>query len=204
MTTRQVTAPVVEELGLHTTPEELASRITARAPLNTVLIDITVRDTRALRAARIANAVADRFTSVVERLETPKRLSGSGKSSRSRTSPVSLGVTQEAVAPTAPVSPRPVLNLAAGVLAGLLLGAGLVALRGDARHTLKTGEMLTSSPRCPSSAPSPTTATHPRSRSSPPTALQACRGLPQAAHQPSVLAGRRPAPAHRGDEFGAR
>jgi capsular exopolysaccharide synthesis family protein len=143
VTTRQVTATVVEELGLHTTPEELASRITARAPLNTVLIDITVRDTVPLRAARIANAVADRFTSVVERLETPKRLPGSGKSSRSRTSPVSLGVTQEAVAPTAPVSPRPVLNLAAGVLAGLLLGAGLVALRETLDTTLKTGEMLT-------------------------------------------------------------
>ncbi|MET8631791.1 polysaccharide biosynthesis tyrosine autokinase [Streptomyces sp. NPDC004096] len=143
VTTRQVTATVVEELGLHTTPEELASRITARAPLNTVLIDITVRDTVPLRAARIANAVADRFTSVVERLETPKRLSGSGKSSRSRTSPVSLGVTQEAVAPTAPVSPRPVLNLVAGVLGGLLLGAGLVALRETLDTTLKTGEMLT-------------------------------------------------------------
>ncbi|GAA3813485.1 polysaccharide biosynthesis tyrosine autokinase [Streptomyces chiangmaiensis] len=142
VTTRQVTAAVVEELGLHTTPEELASRITAQAPLNTVLIDITVRDTVPRRAARIANAVADRFTSVVERLETPKRVSGSGQSVRSRMSPVSLGVTQEAVAPTAPVSPRPVLNLVAGVLGGLLLGAGLVALRETLDTTLKTDEML--------------------------------------------------------------
>jgi non-specific protein-tyrosine kinase len=142
VTTRQVTAPVVKELGLRITPEELASRITAQAPLNTVLIDITVKDTVPRRAARIANAVAEQFSSVVERLETPKRAAGSERSTRSRTSPVSLGVTQEAVAPTAPVSPRPVLNLAAGVLGGLLLGAGIVALRETLDTTFKASEAL--------------------------------------------------------------
>ncbi|MFF4137891.1 polysaccharide biosynthesis tyrosine autokinase [Streptomyces mirabilis] len=145
VTTRQVTRPVVKELRLHTTPEELASRITAVAPLNTVLIDITVRDTEPERAARIANAVAQRFSAVVERLEAPKRAPGSERS-RSRTgdgsSPVSLGVTQEAVAPVGPVSPRPLLNLAAGVFGGLLLGAGLVALRENLDTTLKTSEAL--------------------------------------------------------------
>jgi non-specific protein-tyrosine kinase len=147
VTTRQVTRPVVKELGLHTTPEELASRITAVAPLNTVLIDITVRDTEPKGAARIANAVAQRFSAVVERLEAPKRAPGSEQSGKNRrtgdgTSPVSLGVTQEAVAPTGPVSPRPLLNLAAGALGGLLLGAGLVALRETLDTTLKTSEAL--------------------------------------------------------------
>ncbi|MGW3742135.1 polysaccharide biosynthesis tyrosine autokinase [Streptomyces sp. NPDC005146] len=146
VTTRQVTRPVVKELRLRTTPEELASRITAVAPLNTVLIDITVRDTKPERAARIANAVAQQFSAAVERLETPKRAPDSERSRNSRTrdgvSPVSLGVTQEAVAPTGPVSPRPLLNLAAGVLSGLLLGAGLVALRETLDTTLKTSEAL--------------------------------------------------------------
>ncbi|MFE2516790.1 polysaccharide biosynthesis tyrosine autokinase [Streptomyces mirabilis] len=147
VTTRQVTRPVVKELRLRTTPEELASRITAVAPLNTVLIDITVRDTEPKRAARIANAVAQRFSAVVERLEAPKRAPGSERSGKSLrtgdgTSPVSLGVTQEAIAPVGPVSPRPLLNLAAGVLGGLLLGAGLVALRETLDTTLKTSEAL--------------------------------------------------------------
>src|SRR6266545_5913842 len=71
--TRQVTEPVVRELRLQTTPDELMSRISAQAPLNTVLINITVRDTEPWRAARIANAVALRFSVVVEKLETPKR-----------------------------------------------------------------------------------------------------------------------------------
>ncbi|AVH58695.1 MULTISPECIES: polysaccharide biosynthesis tyrosine autokinase [Streptomyces] len=147
VTTRQVTRPVVKELGLRTTPEELASRITATAPLNTVLIDITVRDTKPQRAARIANAVAQRFSAVVERLEAPKRASGSEQTGKSRRSGadaslVSLGVTQEAVAPAGPISPRPLLNLVAGVLGGLLLGAGLVALRETLDTTLKTSEAL--------------------------------------------------------------
>ncbi|MFF4208645.1 polysaccharide biosynthesis tyrosine autokinase [Streptomyces sp. NPDC001796] len=149
VTTRQVTGPVVKQLGLRSTPEELASRITAVAPLNTVLIDITVRDTAPQRAARIANAVAERFISVVERLETPKRPVVTKQSKKNRpgvddapVSPVSLGVTQEAVAPVVPVSPRPLLNLGAGVLCGLLLGAGLVALREMLDTTFKTGEAL--------------------------------------------------------------
>ncbi|MEV6742071.1 polysaccharide biosynthesis tyrosine autokinase [Streptomyces sp. NPDC051104] len=144
VTTRQVTEHVVKQLRLHTTPEELASRITAVAPLNTVLIDITVRDTAPGRAARIANAVAERFSDVVERLETPKRAPGSKGSKRTGDggSPVSLGITQEAVAPTGPVSPRPLLNLVAGVIGGLLLGAGLVVLRETLDTTFKTSEAL--------------------------------------------------------------
>ncbi|MFE2737136.1 polysaccharide biosynthesis tyrosine autokinase [Streptomyces sp. NPDC059349] len=147
VTTGQVTRPVVKELRLHTTPEELASRITAAAPLNTVLIDITVRDADPKRAARIANAVAQRFSTVVERLEAPKRAAGSQQTGKKRraavgSSPVSLGITQEAVAPAGPVSPRPLLNLAAGVLGGLLLGAGIVALRETLDTTLKTSEAL--------------------------------------------------------------
>ncbi|MFK4100275.1 polysaccharide biosynthesis tyrosine autokinase [Streptomyces sp. NPDC019531] len=145
--TRQVTGPVVRELKLRTTPEELASRITAEAPLNTVLINITVRDTDPKRAASVANAVAACFSAVVERLETPrptdpKQLAAIERGAPGPVSPVSMGVTQQAVAPSEPVSPRPLLNLAVGVFAGLLLGAGLVVLRETLDTTLKTVEAL--------------------------------------------------------------
>ncbi|CAL9677871.1 hypothetical protein SUDANB105_08182 (plasmid) [Streptomyces sp. enrichment culture] len=147
--TRQVTEQVVRALQLQTTPEELASRITARAPLNTVLIDIFVRDTEPERAARIANAVAKRFSTVVERLETPGLPAEERPLEKSiaaphppPASPVSLGVTQDAVAPTAPVSPRPLLNLGVGALAGLLLGMGLVVLRETLDTTFKSSEAL--------------------------------------------------------------
>ncbi|MDH2387745.1 polysaccharide biosynthesis tyrosine autokinase [Streptomyces sp. HNM0663] len=142
--TRQVTGPVVRDLKLSTTPEELASRITADAPLDTVLINITVRDADPKRAAEIANAVAASFSAVVERLETPKPV-GSRRDADAppaAVSPVSLGVTQQAVAPDAPVSPRPLLNLAGGACVGLLLAAGLVVLRETLDTTLKTSQAL--------------------------------------------------------------
>lgn len=146
VTTRQVTVPVVKQLRLRTTPEALASQITAVAPLNTVLIDITVHDTVPGQAADIANAVARQFSAVVERLETPERAQGSERSGDKpmvdAASPVHLGITQEAVAPTDPVSPRPLLNLAVGALGGLLLGAGLVVLRETLDTTFKTSKGL--------------------------------------------------------------
>ncbi|MER6071481.1 polysaccharide biosynthesis tyrosine autokinase [Streptomyces sp. NPDC001817] len=146
--TRQVTEPVIRELRLRTTPDELASRITADAPLNTVLINIAVRDTVPKRAARIADAVADHFVTVVERLETPKRAPeprkpGNGSASTLSTlSPVSLGVTQQADVPHRPVSPKLLLDLAAGLLGGLVLGAGIVAAREALDTTIKTSDAL--------------------------------------------------------------
>ncbi|WP_406859666.1 polysaccharide biosynthesis tyrosine autokinase [Streptomyces sp. HUAS MG47] len=143
--TRPVTQHVVRELGLDVAPEELASQITAEAPLNTVLINITVRDTVPARAARIADAVAGRFITVVERLETPKPAAApatAAEATRPVASPVSLGVTQQAVVPTAPVSPNRLLDLLAGVLGGLLLGAGVVALREALDTTIKTSDAL--------------------------------------------------------------
>jgi non-specific protein-tyrosine kinase len=144
--TRRVTEPVVRKLKLRTTPEELASRITAEAPLDTVLINITVRDTVPSRAAEIANAVAAGLTAVVERLERPTKTNRQPSASEGGddvpVSPVSLGVTQPAVVPAVPVSPRPLLNLAAGVLGGLLLGAGLVVLRETLDTTVKTSQAL--------------------------------------------------------------
>ncbi|MFI1076052.1 polysaccharide biosynthesis tyrosine autokinase [Streptomyces puniciscabiei] len=135
--TRQVTEPVVRELRLKTTPEQLASRISAEAPINTVLINITVRDRVPSRAARIADAVARHFADVVERLETPKTASH-----KVVPSPVSLGITEQASIPKHPVFPNRLLDLAAGVLGGLLLAAGLVALREALDTTVKTSDAL--------------------------------------------------------------
>src|SRR3954468_5135120 len=52
-----VLSPVIEQLHLETTVDELARSITAQAPLDTVIIDVTVKNRSAERAARIADAV---------------------------------------------------------------------------------------------------------------------------------------------------
>jgi succinoglycan biosynthesis transport protein ExoP len=61
--------PVVKELKLNISAEELSKNITASAPLDTVLISLVVTDTNPKRAARIANAVAKQFGITVKSLE---------------------------------------------------------------------------------------------------------------------------------------
>ncbi|MEU4492367.1 polysaccharide biosynthesis tyrosine autokinase [Streptomyces sp. NBC_00210] len=113
----EVTGPVLEYLRLDMTSAQLADRIEAEAPLNTVLVHLTVTDTHAARAARISNAVARRFAYVIRKLESPEE--------SSLPSPVRLTVTHPATVPTAPSSPNTPVNVALGLAVGLLLGLGL-------------------------------------------------------------------------------
>lgn len=61
--------PVIQSLNLKTTPEELSKAIVASAPLDTVLIHLTVTDIDPQRASDIANAVAEQFSLTVAELE---------------------------------------------------------------------------------------------------------------------------------------
>jgi capsular exopolysaccharide synthesis family protein len=128
-----VTATVADYLDNGLTPEQIADEISASAPLNTVLIDVHVTDTEPRRAQAIANAVSDEFALFVNTLETP---TGSNKS------PVKVSVVKRAALPTAPVSPRKPLNLALGVLVGLLVGIGCAVLRETLDTTIKDPEEL--------------------------------------------------------------
>lgn len=115
-----VTQPVVKQLGLQLTPRQLEGKIKASAPLDTVLINVDVTDASPVLAQRIVNAVAQQFTVVANKLETP-----AGQSS----SPVKVSVVRMADLPGAPISPRPTLNLALGLLVGLAVGVGAAVLR---------------------------------------------------------------------------
>jgi len=128
-----VTRPVVRSLKLGMTPTQLAGRISASAQLDTVLLRITVTDTRPSRAALISNAVAERFADMVSELERP---------ANAEYSPVRLSVTEPASTPTAPFSPRPLVNLALGLLAGLALGAGCAVLRESLDTSVRTSQAL--------------------------------------------------------------
>lgn len=129
----QVTRSVVDRLDLPITPEALASQIEADAPLDTVLINLRVTDTSPVRAARIANAAATEFVGVVQELERP---------SDATASPVKLTVTERAQAPLEPISPRPLINTAFGLLVGLALGVGVAVLRETLDVTVKTSDDL--------------------------------------------------------------
>jgi capsular polysaccharide biosynthesis protein len=115
--------PVIEKLKLATTPDKLADKITARAPLNTPIVDITVSASSRDRAVRIAAAVAAQLSTTVVSL-APKVDNG--------TATVVATTVDPATAGSSPAVPRTQLNLVVALVLGTLLG-GLAALALDAR-----------------------------------------------------------------------
>jgi receptor protein-tyrosine kinase len=109
------------------------NEVTAKARLDTVLIDVSVVDSSPVRARDIANALSDEFVIMVRELETPAE--GAKPDAR-------VVVEQRATVPTDPVSPNKKKNLAAGVLLGGMLGIGLAFLRNALDNTVKSQEVL--------------------------------------------------------------
>lgn len=127
-TSPAVIEAVIRDLGLPVSAGQLADAVSADAPLDKVLINLHARDGDPQQAARIVNAVAAEFSSVVEELE---------KTPGASESPVKLTVTHPAKAPTAPIEPRTRLYLALGLLVGLLIGVGVAMLREVLDNTVK-------------------------------------------------------------------
>jgi polysaccharide biosynthesis transport protein len=131
--TPAVLAPVIAQLHLTMSTDELARRVSASAPLDTVLINVAVDDPSPARARDIANAVSAEFADQVRVLETPV---GGGSA------PVNLTVVKQADLPLAPVSPRTKVNLVLGFLLGLAVGVGVAVLRDSLDTTIKRVEDL--------------------------------------------------------------
>lgn len=100
--------------------QSIAGRISASAPLDTVLINLAVVDSNPAQATLIANSVGRVFPQLVDDIERP---------SSGGPSPVRVSVVQAAAMPTAPTSPRPKINLGLGMLVGLALGIAGAVLR---------------------------------------------------------------------------
>ena len=117
-----VLLPVVSNLDLDVTAEELAESITASAPLDTTLIQINVVSEDPVAAADIANATSQSLTNVVQDIERSSETDDAEPQ-------IKLTLVQEAQVPSTPVSPNVPLNLALGLLVGLALGVGIAVLR---------------------------------------------------------------------------
>ena len=122
VTSPSVLNPVIQDLGLKVSARELAKRVTATNPLNTVLLNVAVRDANRANSAAITQQVCVRFGEAIQTLETA---SGTNVSS----SPVKATVVQPAVIPDGPISPRKKLDLALGLLLGLAVGVGIIVLK---------------------------------------------------------------------------
>jgi non-specific protein-tyrosine kinase len=104
--------PVIASLKLPYSYEKLAKNVTATAPLDTVLISVTVSDPNAYLAARIANAVGQQFAVTANSLE----VSGSTNSSA-----IKVSMVKSASLPKSPSSPKTALNLLLGLILGFEL-----------------------------------------------------------------------------------
>jgi len=118
--TSAVLQPAIDELGIEVSVADLRGQVSASTPLNTTVIDINVSQEDPVFAASLATTVAEQLSEVVEKLETTDPSAGS---------PVQLSVVQEAEVPTQPTSPNSKLNIALGLLLGLVAGIGVALLR---------------------------------------------------------------------------
>ncbi|MFW7413868.1 polysaccharide biosynthesis tyrosine autokinase [Demequina sp. SO4-18] len=123
--TAAVLQPTIEALGIDTSVVSLREAVSASAPLNTTVLDITVTNADPVFAASLATTTANALIDVVEDIETTEA---------NTESPVSLSIVQEAEVPFEPTSPRLPLNVALGLLLGLAIGMGTALLR----HALDT------------------------------------------------------------------
>lgn len=119
VTTPIVLLPVISSLHLSMTSDELAKTVSATAPLDTTLIEISATSQDPVKAADIANDISESLTNVVQNIE----------STGSQSATVKLTRVKQAEVPSAPVTPNVPINVAIGLLAGLAVGLGMAVLR---------------------------------------------------------------------------
>lgn len=135
--TRVVTSPlvtrhVVEQLGLPDDPEALGARISAQAPPGQVVLDVTVTDGDPAQAVAIVNAVALRFTTVVSELERADRAGD----------PLVKVTLIEPASGAPQVAPRRTVDVALGLLGGLLVGVAFSVVREALDTSIRSTEGL--------------------------------------------------------------
>ena len=136
MTERPILERVISDEGLPTDPVSLSHRITVTPEPNTTILDVAVRDTDPDRAKRTANTLATDFIAHV------KAIQKSEASAPTASSADTLVVESPAVLPTEAVTPRPLLNIALAVLAGLTVGVGLAFLIDYMDQSVRSDEIL--------------------------------------------------------------
>jgi len=125
ITSRAVLQDTIDTLKLPETVKQLSDMTTVQVEGETEIIAVSVRDKDAIRAANIANALANSFITqlptLVNRVDN-------------------VSVIDRAVPVTDRVSPRPLLNIAVAFVASLMLGVLLAFLVDYFDDTVKTSD----------------------------------------------------------------
>jgi len=137
---RDLALKVIDDLALTMTPDELATKVKAAQVPKTVLLELSVNDGSAQRAADIANTYAADFPQYVARLETP---AGSNKPL------AAVNVIQKAEVPTSPTSPNAVLNGVIGLAVGVFIGLFATWCRRKLDKKIRTAQHVEEATRAP-------------------------------------------------------
>ena len=117
---KQVAQRTIDTLGLDMSAEDLMGRVTATPVPDSVLLNVSVLDPDASRAADLANSIAAQTSQLVSELET---------SARGGSPAAAATLVQLADVPASPVSPSWVRNILIGLVGGLFLGLIVSVLR---------------------------------------------------------------------------
>jgi non-specific protein-tyrosine kinase len=125
-TSRAVAERIVASLRMNVPPEAVQARVGATTEADTLLLDVSARDADPATAARLANAAAAALIAQIDDLE------------RDKTSRVRAQVIDAAQPPSAPVTPRPRVNLLVGGFLGLVVGLAVALVVDSLDRTVKT------------------------------------------------------------------
>lgn len=129
VSTPLVLQPVIDELGLEATPEELEQDVSTSASPNSAIISIEAVSGSATQAADIAGAVGRSLGAVLSSAE------GTGEAGPR----VGVTVIAQPVVPDEPASPSLVLSLGVALAAGLAIAFLVVVLRETLNPFVRNG-----------------------------------------------------------------
>ncbi|MDT4919033.1 MAG: tyrosine-protein kinase [Pseudonocardiales bacterium] len=114
------------DLHLGLSDSSLKGKLSASTLTGVSIIEVHATDGSASRAASLANSAANGLVSAIKQI----------------TNSFSLFVTGPADQPSSPDSPKPLLNIALGLLLGLLVGVALAVVRDILDNRIKDPEVL--------------------------------------------------------------
>lgn len=122
ITSRSVINPVIKNLGLEETYDELVKKITVSPVKETQIINISVQDINPNKARDIANEIPEVFTKEAKRI----------------TKTNDIQVIDKAILPEEAVKPNKIMNIAISAVLGMMIGLFIVFLIEYLDNGLKT------------------------------------------------------------------
>ncbi|MDR6121153.1 capsular polysaccharide biosynthesis protein [Bacillus sp. SLBN-46] len=105
---------VIKDLDLDMSVGELTQKITVQNETNSQVVNLSVQDTSAATAAKIANKTAEVFQEEIVKIMNVDN--------------VSILAKAEVIDHISPIKPKPLLNVAIALVVGLMVGVGIAFL----------------------------------------------------------------------------